>query len=260
MSKEMTRAAAVETVVIKGDLKPLSEDERLSYYRRTCESLGLNPYTGPFGYIEFQGRLRLYALRNCTDQLRKIHHVSVVSVHEDEREGILSVRVQVRDREGREDQDIGCVVVSGLKGEALCNARMKAMTKAKRRATLSLCGLGWLDESELDTLGQVEVPPPPEPKRLPAPDVHVPAPPPKLSKPKTGNELYGRVAQRDIDLTREGLIKAGELVKAVMEFGEQQGLAESWSQWPASAIPLGYQAAVDFEKERRQEKEEQTSM
>jgi hypothetical protein len=29
---------------------------------------------------------------------------------------------------------------------------MKATTKAKRRATLSICGLGWLDETEVETI------------------------------------------------------------------------------------------------------------
>src|SRR6202008_2665643 len=38
------------------------------------------------------------------------------------------------------------------KGEALGNALMKASTKAKRRATLSICGLGMLDETELETI------------------------------------------------------------------------------------------------------------
>jgi hypothetical protein len=42
--------------------------------------------------------------------------------------------------------------VKGLAGESLCNALMKASTKAKRRAVLAVCGLGMLDESELDTV------------------------------------------------------------------------------------------------------------
>ena len=35
---------------------------------------------------------------------------------------------------------------------ALANAIMKTETKAKRRATLSICGLGFLDESEIETI------------------------------------------------------------------------------------------------------------
>jgi hypothetical protein len=42
-------------------------------------------------------------------------------------------------------------------GDVLANALMKAETKAKRRVTLSLAGLGWLDETELDTIPGVRV-------------------------------------------------------------------------------------------------------
>jgi hypothetical protein len=36
------------------------------------------------------------------------------------------------------------------------NALMKAVTKAKRRVTLSICGLGMLDETEVETIPDVE--------------------------------------------------------------------------------------------------------
>ena len=42
-------------------------------------------------------------------------------------------------------------------GESRANAIMKATTKAKRRVTLSICGLGGMpDESELDTMPGVQ--------------------------------------------------------------------------------------------------------
>jgi len=39
-----------------------------------------------------------------------------------------------------------------LQGESLANALMKAETKAKRRVTLSICGLGMLDETEIGSI------------------------------------------------------------------------------------------------------------
>ncbi len=42
--------------------------------------------------------------------------------------------------------------IEGLKGEARANAIMKCVTKAKRRVTLSICGLGMLDETEVDSI------------------------------------------------------------------------------------------------------------
>jgi hypothetical protein len=44
-----------------------------------------------------------------------------------------------------------------LKGDALANALMKAETKAKRRVTLSLAGLGWLDETEIASIPDVRI-------------------------------------------------------------------------------------------------------
>jgi hypothetical protein len=44
------------------------------------------------------------------------------------------------------------VLIGKLQGEARANAVMKAITKAKRRVTLSICGLGLMDESEALTL------------------------------------------------------------------------------------------------------------
>jgi hypothetical protein len=47
------------------------------------------------------------------------------------------------------------VSLHNLKGEALANAIMKCETKAKRRVTLSICGLGLLDELDVETLPTV---------------------------------------------------------------------------------------------------------
>lgn len=58
----------------------------------------------------------------------------------------------VKDRSGRTDCATGAVPLGNLKGEALANALMKAETKAKRRATLSICGLGLLDETEVGSI------------------------------------------------------------------------------------------------------------
>ena len=70
--------AAVENLLL-GDLSKLTTTERVAYITRVCESLGLNPLTKPFEYILLNGRLRLYATKDCTEQLRKVHGVSVSS-------------------------------------------------------------------------------------------------------------------------------------------------------------------------------------
>lgn len=149
---ELNNASAIEQVLINGDLKSLTSEQRIVFYNRVCESMGLNPLTKPFEYITLNGKLTLYARRDCTDQLRKINGVSVTEMTETEREGVFIVTVKVSNKEGRTDMAKGAVNISGMKGEMLANALMKAETKAKRRATLSICGLGLLDETEVETI------------------------------------------------------------------------------------------------------------
>lgn len=146
------RGEIMESVIVKGDLGKLTPEERAHYYARVCESVGLNPLTKPFEYITLNGKLTLYARKDATDQLRTVHNVSVVDLTETEREGVFIVTAKVVNGNGRTDMAKGAVNIAGLKGEALANALMKAETKAKRRATLSICGLGMLDETEIEDI------------------------------------------------------------------------------------------------------------
>ena len=138
--------------MIGGDLSKLTAQERVSYVNAICESLGLNPLTRPFEFQTFQGKLVLYARKDATEQLRKIHGVSVTDIKSEVVGDLLRVTVQGEDRTGRKDLATGVLSIANLKGEALSNAYMKAETKAKRRLTLSICGLGVLDETELETM------------------------------------------------------------------------------------------------------------
>jgi hypothetical protein len=145
-------AAVMEQVVIGGDLSRLTSQQRVLYYRQVCESVGLNPLTRPFDYLVLNGKLTLYANRGASDQLRRLRAISIEKVEREELGGLFVVTVYGKDKAGRVDTAIGAVPIEGLKGEAKANAMMKAETKAKRRLTLSLAGLGWLDESEVDTI------------------------------------------------------------------------------------------------------------
>jgi len=145
-------ASALERVLVAGDLAGLNEAQRIEYYKAVCESLGLNPLTRPFEYLRLNGRLVLYATRAAADQLRAIHGISILDVRIEQKDDLVIVTVRGRTRDGREDVEVGAVSVAGLRGDALANAQMKALTKAKRRLTLSLAGLGWLDETETDSV------------------------------------------------------------------------------------------------------------
>ncbi len=142
----------IQKLVLDGDLSKMNQQQKVEYYNRFCGSLGLNSLTQPFQIIKFQGKEKLYATKDCTEQLRKIHGVSIIEITSQELRGVFIVTAKAQDKSGKTDAATGAVTVEGLKGESLANALMKAETKAKRRVTLSICGLGMLDESELDTM------------------------------------------------------------------------------------------------------------
>jgi hypothetical protein len=157
--------AVLERVLLNGDLSGLDAPARIMYYRAVCDSLGLNPLTKPFDYLKLDGKTVLYAKKDCTEQLRKLHDISVKVVGREMVDGIYVVTAQATNPKGRTDESIGAVpLVTESNGESYmlppnqrANGIMRAETKAKRRVTLSLCGLGITDESELDTLPAVRM-------------------------------------------------------------------------------------------------------
>lgn len=144
--------SVMESALLTGDLSKMPAVERMHYYRAVCETQGLNPLTRPFDYLNLSGKLTFYAKKDCTDQLRKIHNVTVRFDDPKVIEGILYIRAYASMPNGRTDESTGAVCIEGLKGEAKANAFMKCETKAKRRVTLSICGLGFMDESEVDSI------------------------------------------------------------------------------------------------------------
>jgi hypothetical protein len=145
-------ALTMESVLGTGDLAKLTVPQRVEYYTQVCHTIGVNPLTQPFRFLTFQGQIKLYATRDCTDQLRKINRIDL-TIAEKRMEGdLLIVTARATTPDGRSDEDVGAVSVGRMQGEARANAIMKAVTKAKRRVTLSVCGLGFLDESEVDTI------------------------------------------------------------------------------------------------------------
>ena len=156
-------ASLFTTLVLNSDLSKLSEPQRVEYYKIVCERAGLDPMAKPFDLITLQGKLTLYANKTTTAQLTSIHNLSVAIVSKEVVGSLYVVTARATKPNGASSEDIGAVTIGGLQGDAAANAMMKAITKAKRRAVLGLCGLGMLDETETDTLPaatteRVEVP------------------------------------------------------------------------------------------------------
>lgn len=150
----MNNLTIIENVMIKGDLSILQPQQKVEYYAKVCESVGLNPLTKPLEYIRLNGKEVLYATKGATEQLRNIHGISLKIVSREKIEDVYVVTAEASGKDGRCDSATGAVAITGLKGDALANAFMKAETKAKRRVTLSICGLNMLDETEVESIPQ----------------------------------------------------------------------------------------------------------
>ena len=151
----------ISSIVINGDISKLSPQQKVEYYRQFCERLGLDPLSQPFKLLRLNGKEVLYCDRTGAQQLNKLHKVSYEIKARETVNGCYVVTAQASTPDGRKTESIGAVTIDNLRGDALCNAMMKAETKAKRRATLDLLGLGILDEIETDTIPnaqKVEIP------------------------------------------------------------------------------------------------------
>lgn len=174
--------AMLEKALVGDDLSGLNPAQRMQYYDAVCRSLSLNPLTRPFQFTSIDGKLTLYARKDCAEQLRKRDSISVKIKDRKTEDGLHIVIATATNGAGREDESTGVEpmvepdylmrwnpqtrekepVANPIAGKPLspanrAKALMKAETKAKRRVTLSIAGLGIPDETELDSIAHGEV-------------------------------------------------------------------------------------------------------
>jgi hypothetical protein len=142
----------LESLIVKGDCSALTPPQRVAYYRARCDAAGLDYRTQPLMFLTLQGKMILYATKGASDQLAANNGIVCEVLDQKTENGVRTVTVRSRTKDGRQTDEIGCVAVQNKSGDDLCNAYMKAVTKAKRRAVLSLCGLGMMDETEIETI------------------------------------------------------------------------------------------------------------
>ena len=142
----------IESIVTKGDLSGLNQVQKVQYYNYRCKQIGLDPSAKPFDLLNLSGKQVLYANAGATQQLCNIHRLSTQITGKERVDDIYIVSVRVTGADGRVSENQGAVSVSGLKGDALANAVLKCTTKAIRRSVLAHCGLGMLDETEVETI------------------------------------------------------------------------------------------------------------
>lgn len=224
-------ASTMEAVIVGGDLSRLTPSQCLEWYRQRCEAAGLDPRTQPFQYLTLQGKKTLYATRAATDQLisSRSLNVEIVSKEYDTDAGIYEVVVRVRFPDGRTVEDMAAISVKGLSGDALANARMKCITKAKRRTVLSACGLGMMDETEVETIATAHPVRNSEPLLPAKPKPQLP--PPAQAEPKrmVTEAVQGlSVEPLDERATLKALTEVGGIAEKALAYLRDQSRSKPW--------------------------------
>jgi len=137
-------APEIHDVIIteNGKCDKLSVEQRAKYLNWLCAVSGVDPSLRPFDIIHTKNGLKPFANKTCAEIIRDARGISVTNLQSTCVDGVYITTCTVQDRSGRTDTDIGAWPV----GDEPHNALMKSVTKAKRRATLSLARLGSLVE------------------------------------------------------------------------------------------------------------------
>lgn len=148
-SLAMVSPEIMAKLILEADLSRFSDLQKVEYITALCARLGIDPMTRPFQLLMMNDKLIPYPTKAATNQLTRAHGLSLLIQSASIQSDMYVVIAEARTRDGQVVQDMGAVNIAGLRGDGLQNAMMKAVTKAKRRAVLSIVGLGMIDETEL---------------------------------------------------------------------------------------------------------------
>ena len=141
-----------EMEAARQDSRSLGPEDRAAYVAAICKSLRLNPLTRPVQFLALQGREVLYLTRGATDQLAARHNLNRETLEGPDFRTMENVKVayckvKVTLPSGRYEE-----ATATLKMTSPADDLMKVETKAKRRATLSILGVGVLSEEEAESI------------------------------------------------------------------------------------------------------------
>lgn len=219
----------VEALILNGDLSRLAPAQKVEYVKYRCQSLGLDPAAKPFELLTLNGKQVLYATAACTQQLCESRKLSVSLVGTEMVNDVVVVTARVTDKE-RSTENVGAVAIGALKGDALANAVMKCRTKAIRRTVLAHCGLGMLDETELETIPNAK----PEQTVAPAPI------PPAVGEADAKSGVSAVSDSPGEFITPFGTVAKGKMIQDLSEEQIKKGIAYArsrniWGEWVVNA-------------------------
>jgi hypothetical protein len=157
----------------------LTHEQRAGYVVALCRALRLNPLTNPVQFIKLNGREVLYVTRTATDQLAAMHGLNRKTIRGPEIVDIAGMKVSLCTVEVSLPNGRSETATATLKVEDPAQLYMKLETKAKRRGTLAILGLGLLSEEEAESIpgGERETAAQTNPRDLAALGVEAPAAP-----------------------------------------------------------------------------------
>jgi hypothetical protein len=148
----------ISLICVGGDLTHLDGPSKRALLAKLTNYLHLNPYSHNFFiFKDSNGRHRIYATKECCSQLR--HNMGINTWLSDPIYGpnntapvFVTVKANGTNRFGRSADEIGSVTLIGFDKSHWSDRIMFATTKAKRRLTLDLSGLGVLSDVEVDDI------------------------------------------------------------------------------------------------------------
>ena len=156
--------ALAEMEAARQDSRSLSGEDRAAYVAAICAALKLNPLTRPVRFLALQGGETLYLTRGATDQLAARHGLNRATLEGPDFRTLENVKVayckvRVTLPSGRFEE-----ATATLKITSPADDLMRVETKAKRRGTLSILGVGVLSEEEAESIPASEHAKPAPPK------------------------------------------------------------------------------------------------
>jgi len=160
--------AAVVHMLGTGDYSKLSDDQRAQLHLQMCTSLGVNPLTRPFEWIEFYDpetrgkKLTLYPKSSLADQLSYVHRIRVRTVEEKMVGTLYKLVLEGTMPDGRSETNVAYLDMvdregKPLRGQRHGNGLMKARTKCKRRLIFGMVGMSMPDRDSLQDARTVVV-------------------------------------------------------------------------------------------------------
>lgn len=148
--------SAALSALLHNDWSKVTPGEELRYTQALCASLSIPTPLNPFRLITLSGKKVLYAGAEVTRLLaeRNVLSIQIIKIYTEKETNIHTVEVRAIQRDGRYTDDIGSIYVGGLSGQKLADAKMKCITKAKRRVVLSFCGLSVLDDEDVTEMSK----------------------------------------------------------------------------------------------------------